>query len=281
MTTETAAYRGAGAYADVNGLHLYYETFEPTGLGSAQAAARTLILLHGGLGTGEMFDSIIPALTEGRRVITVDLQAHGRTADIDRPIDPRLMAQDVAELIRHLGLEKADVLGYSLGGEVAVNLAARHPELIDRAVLVSANATRDSFYPELRAQSSQMGEAVAEMMKGTPMHEAYRRVAPRPEDFARLVGKTQAWVTSPFDYRAEYASLKVPTLIACADADGAPPSHYVELFESLGGGQRDGGWDGSGRPDGGHALAIIPGRTHYDIFESPLLVAAAKAFLGR
>src|SRR5512135_323968 len=272
--------RGDGAYADVNGVHLYYETFSPPARGTG-APPRTLILLHGGLGSGEMFDPVMPALAEDRRVITVDLQGHGRTADVDRPLDPRTMAEDIAELIRYLGLTKPDVLGYSLGGGVALHLAAAHPELVGKAIIVSAHAYRDATYPELRAQSAQLGAPAAEFMRGTPMYEVYQRVAPRPEDFGRLLDKMGAWIRSPFDYRAEYASLKVPTLIACADADGAPPRHYVELFESLGGGQRDGNWDGSGRPDGGHAFALIPGETHYSVFASPLLAAAVKAFLDR
>ena len=284
--TWTATHRGVGAYADVNGLRLYHETFEPThaGAGRADAAAgatRTLILLHGGLGSGEMFDPIIPALTAGRRVITVDLQGHGRTADIDRPFDLRSMAEDVAQLITSIGLERPDVLGYSLGGGVALQLATAHPELVRRVVIVSARADRDATYPELRQQAMGLNAAAAEFMRGTPMYELYARVAPRPEDFGRLLDKMGEWIRSPFDYRREYASLQVPTLIACADADGAPVRHYVELFESLGGNQRDGNWDGSGRPEGGHALAVIPGETHYSIFASPLLVAAAMAFLDR
>jgi pimeloyl-ACP methyl ester carboxylesterase len=281
---------GRGGYADVNGLHLYFEVHGPAvGSPEARSAAGAggppMILLHGGLGSGEMFGPVLPALTgvgteKARTVITADLQGHGRTADIDRPIDPRLMGDDIAALIRHLGLERADVMGYSLGGGAALHAAARHPDLVRRAVIVSANATRDSFYPELRAQQG-LNASMADNMKGTPMYEAYQRLAPRPEDFGRLLDKMGAWITSPFDFTAEYAALSAPTLIACADADAAPPRHYVELFESLGGGQRDANWDGSGRPDGGHALAIIPGETHYSIFMSPLLAQAAVAFLDR
>jgi pimeloyl-ACP methyl ester carboxylesterase len=281
---------GVGAYADVNGLHLYYEVHGPAldsaeGRAAVAAGRLPLILLHGGLGSGEMFGPVIPLLTGAgtdapRTVITADLQGHGRTADIDRPIDPRLMADDVAALIRDLGLERADVMGYSLGGGAALHAAARHPEVVRKAVVVSANATRDSFYPELRAQQG-LNASMADLMQGTPMYEAYHRLAPRPEDFGRLLDKLGAWITSPFDFTADYAGLRVPTLIACADADAAPPRHYVELFESLGGGQRDGSWDGSGRPDGGHALAIIPGETHYSIFASPLLARAAIAFLDK
>src|SRR3989442_6412178 len=151
-TTET---KGVGQYADVNGLHLYYE---PHGEG------RPLILLHGGLGSGEMFGPVIPALAAGHQVIAVDLQGHGRTADIDRPIDVRLMADDIAALIRHLGLERPDVMGYSLGGGVALFLAANHPELVHRAVIVSANVRRDAIPAEMLAQQCQVSGAAAEFM---------------------------------------------------------------------------------------------------------------------
>jgi pimeloyl-ACP methyl ester carboxylesterase len=277
--TWAAERHGSGAYADVNGMHLYYETYGPAR--GEKTEAPPLVLLHGGLGSGEMFAPIVPALAEGRRVIAVDLQAHGRTPDIDRQIDPRTMSDDIAALVRHLGLGKVDLLGYSLGGGVALHTAVRHPEVVRKAILVSAHAYRDAVYPELAAQSGALNASLADAMRGTPMHELYQRVAPRPDDFGRLLDKMGEWIRSPFDYRADYAALRVPTLIACADADGAPPRHYVELFESLGGGQRDGGWDGSGRPEGGHALAVLPGLTHYTIFASPLLAQVATDFLDR
>jgi pimeloyl-ACP methyl ester carboxylesterase len=116
-------------------------------------------------------------------------------------------------------------------------------------------------------------------MKDTPMYQLYERVAPRPEDFGRLLDKIGEFMSNEFDFTEEFRSLKVPTLIAAADADMAPPRHFVEMFELLGGGQRDGGWMGEGRPEGGHALAILPGLTHYNVFSSPLLAAAALSFL--
>ena len=121
--------RGTGQYAEVNGINLYYET---------HGAGRPMILLHGGLGSGEMFGPILPTLAEHHQVIAVDLQGHGRTADIDRPIDIRLMADDIAALIDHLGLEKPDVVGYSLGGGVAFITAVKHPEKVGRLVVASA-----------------------------------------------------------------------------------------------------------------------------------------------
>ena len=137
----------AGTYADVNGIKLYYET---------HGTGRPLILLHGGLGSGEMFGRNLAALAAGRKVITVDLQGHGRTADIDRPLSTELMAGDIASLIKHLKLERPDVMGYSLGGGVAFFVALRHPELVGKLVLVSTMLRRDAYYPEILAQQAQV-----------------------------------------------------------------------------------------------------------------------------
>jgi len=266
----TSLTQGKGAYADVNGINLYYET---------HGTGKPLILLHGGLGSGEMFGPLLPALAANHKVIAVDLQGHGRTADVDRPLSIETMANDIAALIGHLGLEKPDVMGYSLGGGVAMLTAIRHPEVVGRLVSVSANIRRSAIYPEMLVQQGQVGPEAAEFMKDTPMYELYQRVAPRPEDFGRLLGKIGEAMAVDFDYTEEVRGLKVPTLIVAADADMAPPSHYVEIFALLDGGQRDGGWMGEGRPKGGHALAILPGLTHYNIFASPLLAAAAIDFL--
>ena len=262
--------QGTGHYAEVNGLNLYFET---------HGAGRPLILLHGGLGSGEMFGPILPALAERHQVIAPDLQGHGRTADIDRPIDIRLMADDIAALIEHLGLDEPDVVGYSLGGGVALQTAIKYPAMVRRQVVASANIRRDAIYPEMLAQQAQVGAAAADFMKDTPMYQLYQRVAPRPEDFPRLLDKMGAGMAEDFDFAEEVRGLQVPTLIVAADADMAPPSHYVEVFQLLDGGLRDGGWIGEGRPKGGHALAILPGLTHYNLFSSPLFAAVTLAFL--
>lgn len=270
-TDRIAETPGNGQYADVNGLHLYYET---------HGTGRPLILLHGGLMSGETFGPVIPALVAGgHQVIAPDLQGHGRTADIDRPIDVRLMAGDIAALIEHLRLDKPDVVGYSLGGGVAMHLAFQRPELLRHLVAVSANIRRDAIPPEMLAQQGQVSAAAVPFMKDTPMWELYERVAPRPEDFGRLLDKLGAFMARDFDFSDEVRGLQVPTMIVAADADMAPPSHYVEVFRLLDGGLRDGGWMGEGRPKGGHALAILPGLTHYNIGASPLLATAALAFL--
>jgi pimeloyl-ACP methyl ester carboxylesterase len=269
-TDWTTDIKGAGEYAEVNGINLYFETL---------GTGRPLILLHGGLGSGEMFGPILPALAEQHQVIAVDLQGHGRTADIDRPIDIRLMADDIAALIDHLGLDKPDVVGYSLGGGVAFFTAVKYPEKVGRLVMTSANIRRDAIPAEMLAQQAQVNAAAAEFMKDTPMYKLYQQVAPRPEDFPRLLDKIGESMAQDFDYTEEVRSLQVPTMIVAADADMAPPSHYVEMFKLLDGGLRDGGWMGEGRPKGGHALAILPGLTHYNMAHSPLFAAATLAFL--
>ncbi|GIM90777.1 alpha/beta fold hydrolase [Paractinoplanes toevensis] len=259
-------------YAEINGLNMYYET---------HGSGRPLVLLHGGLGSGEMFGPILDAFAADRQVILPDLQGHGRTADIDRPLDVRLMGGDIAALIDHLGLDQPDVVGFSLGGGVALQVAFQHPERVGRLVAASAGIRRDATYPEILAQQGQVGAAAAEFMKETPMYELYQRVAPRPEDFPRLLDKIGAAMAVDFDFTEQVRGLAVPTLVLAADADMCPPSHFVEVFALLDGGLRDGGWGGEGRPKGGHALAILPGLTHYDLADSPLFPAVALEFLRR
>ena len=269
-TDPSTSIPATGAYAAVNGMHLYYET---------HGTGRPLILLHGGLGSGAMFGPVLPALATNHQVIAVDLQGHGRTADIDRPLRADVMAGDIVALIEHLGLEKPDIVGYSLGGGVALHTAMQRPDLVGKVVVASAHIRFDALYPEMLAIQAQMGAHVAEALKGTPMYELYARVAPRPEDFPRLLDKIAVGLKTPFDFTEEVRALKVPTLFVAADADMAPPRHYVEIFELLDGGQRDGGWMGEGRPAGGHALAILPGLTHYNVGMSPLFAAVTLSFL--
>jgi pimeloyl-ACP methyl ester carboxylesterase len=272
MTTTdwTTEQKGVGQYAEVKGINLYLET---------HGTGQPLILLHGGLGSGEMFGPTLTELAQQHQVITVDLQGHGRTADIDRPIDIRLMADDIAALIDHLKLDKPDVVCYSLGGGVALFTAVKYPDKVRRLVVASAHARRDAIPPEMLAQQAQVNAAAAEFLKDTPMWELYQRVAPHPEDFPRLLDKVGEAMAQDYDYTEDVRSLQVPTLLVAADADMAPPSHYVEMFKLLDGGLRDGGWMGEGRPKGGHALAILPGLTHYNLAISPLFAAVTLNFL--
>jgi pimeloyl-ACP methyl ester carboxylesterase len=257
---------GQGHYAEVNGIRLYYES---------QGTGRPLILLHGGLGAIEMFGPNLPALAKGRQVIAVDLQGHGRTADIDRPLSVELMADDIAALIKHLKLERPDIMGYSLGGGVALQTAIRHPEVVGKLVVVSTPFRRNGFYPDILAQQAQVNAQAVEMMKPTPMYQLYASIAPRPEDFPRLLDKIGEAMKKDFDFSQQIAGIKAITLIVAADI--FPPSHAVEMFGLLGGGKKDPGWDGAGRPP--HRLAILPGFTHYNLFAAPQLAATVIPFL--
>jgi pimeloyl-ACP methyl ester carboxylesterase len=259
---------GAGNYAEVNGLNMYYEI---------HGSGEPLILLHGGVGAIEMFGEVLPVLAEGRRVVAADLQAHGRTADIDRPLSYETMAEDVAALIGHLGLGKADVMGYSLGGGVALQTAIRHPEVVRKVVLVSTPFKRDGWYPEILAGMGQLGPEAAEPMKQTPMYQLYAGVAPRPEDWPVLLTKLGRLLGQGYDWSEEVAAIEVPTMIVVGDADSVRTAHAVEFFELFGGGKADAGWDGSGMSNA--RLAILPATTHYNIFSSPALASAVTPFL--
>jgi pimeloyl-ACP methyl ester carboxylesterase len=256
------------SYADVNGVCLYYQEH-----GSGQP----LILLHGGLGSGDMYGPILPALAAGRRVVTVDLQAHGHTADVDRPLRYETLGDDVAGLIRHLGLTQADVMGYSFGAATALRTAIQHPGLVRRLVVTSFPFRRDGWYPESRAGMDQMGSQLAEMLKRSPLYESYSRVAPRVEDFPALLDKTGELLRRDYDWSSEIAQITAPVMLVFADADAVRPAHIVECYALLGGGLRDANWDGSLRPVA--RLAILPGHTHYDIFASADLPAAVIPFL--
>jgi pimeloyl-ACP methyl ester carboxylesterase len=268
VAMQQAAATAPGKYADVNGIKVYYES---------HGAGRPTVLLHGGLGAISMFGANLDALAAGRQIIAVDLQGHGRTADIDRPIRAELMAGDIAALIKHLRLDKPDLIGYSIGGGIAFFTALRNPELIRRLVIVSTPFRRDAFYADILRQQGQVTADAAEAMKQTPMYQLYASIAPRPEDWGRLLGKVGEYMKQDFDLSSEVPKLVPRTMIVAGDSDIFPPAHAVEVFGLLGGGKQDGGWDGSGRPR--HRLAILPGVTHYAMAEAPGLPAAVIPFL--
>ena len=257
-------------YAPVNGLKMYYEI---------HGAGEPLVLLHGGLGSTEMFGAILPLLSNGRRVIAVDLQAHGRTADIDRPLSLEMMADDIGALLKYLGIPKADVMGYSLGGGVALRTAIQHPDMVRKLVIVSAAFRRDGWYPEIVAAMAQMGAASAEPMKPSPIYQMYARIAPRPADWPVLLTKIGELLRKDYDWSKEVAAIQAPTMLVFADADAVRPEHAVQFFELLGGGKKDAGWDGSGMSNA--RLAILPGLTHYNIFSSAGAGTHGHAVSGR
>jgi len=255
-------------YARVNGLNVYYEI---------HGTGESLILLHGGLGATDMVGGLLSLLANGRQVIAVDLQAHGRTADIDRPLSYEAMANDIAALMPVLGIERADFMGYSLGAGVALRTAIQHPDVVRKLVVVSTVCKRDGWYSESLAAMAQMGPATAEMIKQSPIYELYARVAPKPEDWPVLVTKVGDLLRKDFDWSNEVTAIRAPTLLVFGDADSVRIAHAVEFFGLLGGGKKDVGWDGSGMSDA--RLAILPGVTHYTIFCSPALATTVIPFL--
>jgi pimeloyl-ACP methyl ester carboxylesterase len=250
-------------YAPVNGIELYYEV---------HGEGEPLVLLHGGVGASEMFGANLPELARSRQVIAVHLQAHGHTADIDRPMSYEAMADDIAALISHLGFERFDVMGWSLGGGVALQTAIRHPEVVRKLVLVSTPFKRDGWYPEVLAGMSQMGPETAETMTQSPLYNLYPNA-----DWRALCTKIGELLRQDYDWSKDVEALKAQTMLVYADADGVRMAHVMEFFGLLGGGKRDAGLDGSGRPE--NWLAIVPGWTHYDVGSSPALAPTVTPFL--
>lgn len=238
-----------------------------------------LLLLHGGLGSMEMFGTVLlPALAKGRQVIAVDLQGHGRTTLGDRPIDYIAMGNDLATVVKQAGFDTVDVMGYSMGGGIALRLAIQHPEMVRRLVLVSTPYAQSGFFPEMLPQQAAVSAAMAPMMKETPMYTSYVRVAPKPEDFPRLLDRMGEWMRKPYDWSEDVKKLKGPAMLVYGDADMMRPEHIVSFYQLLGGGLKDAGWQREHMSQ--NRLAILPNLTHYEVFLSPSLAPTVLPFLN-
>jgi pimeloyl-ACP methyl ester carboxylesterase len=169
------------------------------------------------------------------------------------------------------------MLGYSLGGSVAWQTAIRHPAAIRKLVVVAAPCQRQGWYPEVLIGMAALNAAAAAAMIGSPPHQAYVSTAPKPQNWPVLVEKTGHLLQQDYDWSTDVAALKIPTQLIFGDADSLRPAHIVEIFQLLGGGQRDAGWDGSGMPNA--RLAVLPATTHYNIIGSPLIAPIVTAFL--
>ena len=262
-------------YAPVNGVQMYYEVRGTGGV--------PLVVVHGGFGLASMSAGLLDALAADRRVIAVELQGHGHTADISRPFSFHAFGDDIAALIEHLELGPADLLGYSLGGSSSLRAVIAHADLIRRIALVSIPFRRAGWFPGVLSGMDQISSAGYEMMRQTPMFSAWEAVAPDPNAFPTLMDKTGDLLRQDYDWTEEVKGITVPTLLVYGDADSIPPSHSAEFYALLGGGLTDAGWDGSGL--GTNRLAILPGRTHYDIFSTdtssaPELVSVLQRFFA-
>ena len=253
-------------YVPVNGLEMYYEIH-----GSGQP----LVLLHGNLSTiGTSFGQVLPQLASTRKILALEQQGHGHTADMDRPFSLGQWAEDTTALLRHLGIEHADFFGYSSGGAVALEIALREPTLVRKLVWAGGTSyRRDGLYPELTRGGESMRP---EDLDGSPFHQAYLRVAPHPEQWHQLVAKIGKFDRSIEDRSGEeLAALQAPALLIIGDSDIVRPEHTVELFRVLGGGVVE---DLVGLPRS--RLAVLPGTTHVTLVDrAEWLISMITEFL--
>jgi pimeloyl-ACP methyl ester carboxylesterase len=257
---------GHAAVNGVNYYYAYYGTGEP------------LLLLHGGLGQIEMFGPNLTKLAQSRQVIGVDLQGHGRTALGDRELSLVDMGNDMAGVLKKLGYDKVDVLGYSMGGGVAFQFAVHHPEMVRRLVLVSTPYSQDGFYPEMLPQQAALGAAMAEQMKETPMYKSHVAIAPHPEEFPKLLDQMGASMRESYDWSADVKKLTMTVMLIYGDSDMFRPEHIVKFYQLLGGGLNDAGWQREHMSQ--NRLAILPNVTHYEMGLAPQLVETALPFLN-
>jgi pimeloyl-ACP methyl ester carboxylesterase len=253
-------------YLPVNGLKMYYEI---------HGEGQPLVLLHGAFSAiGTSFGKILPGLARSRKVIAFELQAHGHTADIDRPLTIEGMADDVAAGLRELGIEQADLLGYSTGGSVALHTVLRHPEIVRKLILVSVSYTLSGIHPGLMEG---LGEMTPDMMVGSPWHDEYMKIAPDPGHFAELFAKKTEMDLQIKDLPAETVrAIEAPVLLIVGDSDLIRPEHAVEMFRLVGGGVF--GDMPAGLPNS--QLAILPGTSHVTIVDrADWLVSMINSFL--
>lgn len=259
----------SSGYVAANGVNYWFEI---------HGKGEPLLLLHGGLGSTGMFGPVLTTLAETRRVIGVDLHGHGRTALGTRKVNLIDIGNDLAVIVRALSLNQVDVVGYSFGGGAALRLAVQHPTLVRRLVVASAPYAQSGFFPEMLPQQAAVGAAMADAMKETPMYKSYAAVAPRPQDFPRLLDAMGEFMRQPYDWSADVKKLAMPVMLVFGDSDMIRPEHIVSFYQLLGGGLKDAGWMRENMSK--NRLAILPNVTHYEAFATPAIVAAVLPFLN-
>jgi pimeloyl-ACP methyl ester carboxylesterase len=252
-------------YEQVNGLKMYYEVY---------GSGKPLLLLHGAFNSiNTAFSQLIPVLSKNRQIIAVELQGHGRTNDIDRPFSFESMADDVAALLKQLKIDSTDVLGYSMGGGVAQQIAIRHPSLVRRLILTSTVYKYEGWTQETR---SILPMLTAEMFEQTPIKTEYDKLAPDPKHWKEFINKMKKFVTTTYDFGADkIKAIRSPTLIIAGDGDGVSTEHAVEMYRLRGGGYMiDFG------PIHAAQLAIFPGTSHISaMMQTDWLVSMISPFL--
>jgi len=252
----------------VNGIKLYHEIY---------GRGEPLVLINGGLTTiGEMQGWVQP-LAKTRRVIAVEMQGHGRTADTDRPMSFATMGDDIAALLDHLKIPKADLVGHSFGGATAIRSAIQHPDEVRRLVVISSPYARSCWYPETQRGMSQVGAAMAENMMQTPTG-TFSKQWPEPQRFPQFLDKMGKMMSEDYDWSADIAKLPMPVLLVFADNDSISQKHIAEFFALLGGGLKEPGWRNTQLSKS--RLAVVPGYSHYNFLTSAEVPRIIGKFLA-
>lgn len=219
-------------YADVNGIKIYHEIY---------GQGEPLVPIHGGLTTISEMQGWVQPLAKTRRVIAVEMQGHGRTPDMDRPMSFATMGDDVAALLDHLRIPKADLVGHSFGGTSAIRAAIQHPDKVRQLVVISSPYARSGWYPEAQRGMSQVGAAMAENMMQTLTGKLSKQW-PEPQRFPQFLDKFGRMMSEDYDWSADIAKLPMPVLLVFADNDSISQKHIAEFFALLGGGIKEPGW---------------------------------------
>lgn len=244
-------------YADVNGIKIYHEIY---------GQGEPLVLVHGGLTTISEMQGWVQPLAKTRRVIAVEMQGHGRTADTDRPMSFTMLGDDIAALLDHLKIPKADLVGHSFGGASAIRAAIQHPQKVRRLVVISSPYARSGWYPEAQRGMRQVGAAMAENMMQTPTGK-FSKQWPEPQRFPQFLDKFGRMMSEDYDWSADIAKLPMPVLLVFADNDSISQKHIAEFFALVGGGIKEPGWLNTQLTTS--RLAVVPGYSHYNLITSP------------
>jgi pimeloyl-ACP methyl ester carboxylesterase len=268
MTTERGAAPTSSGYADVNGIKLYHEIY---------GEGDPLVLIHGGLTTIGQLQGWVQPLAATRRVIAVEMQGHGHTADTDRPMTFATMGDDIAALLDYLKIPKADLVGHSFGAASALRAAIQHPGKVRRLVVISSPAARSGWFPEAQQGMSQVGAAMAGNMIQMPTGKLSKEW-PEPQRFPQFLDKMGKMLSEPYDWSADIAKLPMPVLLVFADNDSIPQEHVAEFFALLGGGVKEPGWVNTKLSTS--RLAVVPGYSHYSLITSPEVPQIVGKFLA-
>jgi pimeloyl-ACP methyl ester carboxylesterase len=266
--TQTALAPVKSGYAEINGIRMYHEIY---------GQGEPMVLIHGGLTTIGEIQGLVQPLAKTRQVIAVEMQGHGHTADTDRPMSLEQMGDDIAALLDHLEIPKADLVGHSFGGDSAIRAAIQHPDKVRRLVVISAPHRHSAWYPEVQEGMSQVSAALAENMMQTPTGQLSKEW-PEPRRFPQFLDKMGKMMGEDYDWSAEVAKLPMPVLLVFADNDSVPQKNIAEFFGLLGGGIKEPGWQNTQLSKS--RLAIVSGYSHYNFHTAPELPPIIDKFLA-